>query len=115
MLKTEAVDTARQICSWKTLQNDERGLFSRWLAEVVRSNPGAVANIAQFSSDEERVLYCSSLRQGDIMENLFPLREAAKKSVFFSGRTTKRGVGKARTTKGKTTFFLALQKSSYDH
>ena len=63
MLKSGAVDTARQVCSWKTLQSDERGLFSRWLAEVVRSNPGAVANITQFSSDEERILYCSSLRK----------------------------------------------------
>lgn len=65
MLKSSSVDLQRQHCSWKTLQSEERGLFSAWLAEIVRCNPGAVENILTFSSEEERVLYCSSLLQVD--------------------------------------------------
>ena len=65
MLKSSSVDLQRQHCSWKTLQSEERGLFSSWLAEIVRSNPGAVENILAFSTEEERVLYCSSLLKVD--------------------------------------------------
>ena len=65
MLKSISVDGFKQRCSWETLQSDERGLFSVWLAEVVKSNPGAVENLGQFSSEEERVLFISSLNKVD--------------------------------------------------
>jgi len=61
MLKSSLGDEHRERCSWLTVQSEERGLFSSWLAEVVRCNPGCVENIMQFSSEEERILYCTSL------------------------------------------------------
>jgi len=61
MLKSSSVDLLRQHCSWKTLQSEEQGLFSAWLATVVEANQGAIQQITQFDSDEERVLFCSSL------------------------------------------------------
>jgi len=48
-----------------TLQSDERGHFSKWAGEVARSNPDALANLTQFTSDEERLLYCTSLKMVD--------------------------------------------------
>jgi len=63
MLKSSGADVGRQKCSWQTIQSDERGLFSSWMQEVVRSNPGAVQGIKQFDSDEQRLLFCSSLEK----------------------------------------------------
>jgi tetratricopeptide (TPR) repeat protein len=48
-----------------TLQSDERGLFSQWAGEVARCNPEALSTLAQLSSDEERVLYCTTLNKVD--------------------------------------------------
>ncbi len=82
MLKCSSVDGFKQRCSWETIQSDERGLFSAWLTEVVKSNPGAVENLRQFSSEEERVLFISSLNKVDrfIVQPIYKVKnkEAAK-------------------------------------
>lgn len=65
MIRSNVVDKDVQYCSWKTLQSEERGHFSTYLNEILRSNPSAVAGLQEFSSDEERVLFCSSLNRVD--------------------------------------------------
>jgi len=79
MLKSSSIDTRRQTCSWQTLQSEERGLFSSWLAEVVKSNATAVQDIEQFTSDEEKVLYCTTLNKVNhfIVEPVYKKKDPA--------------------------------------
>ena len=55
----------RRWSSQVTLQSHERGLFSPWVAEVARRNPEALVTLNQMDSDEERVLFCTTLTMVD--------------------------------------------------
>jgi len=78
MLKSGDVDAVRQHCSWKTLQSEEQGVFSTWLKTVVNANPGCLDQLKQFNSDEERVLFCSSLEKVDsfVVQPIFKKKDA---------------------------------------
>jgi len=60
-----------------TLQSDERGLFAQWAGEVARCNPEALATLNQLDTDEERVLFCTSLAKVDhfIVEPVFKRKD----------------------------------------